>query len=118
VNRTPSTQSSKRWIVRGAAAGLSATILLFAFQEIPAEGHIWGWGDNQGGELRLGNHNKHLTPVRLPFSQVTAVPTSARAADVGRHFVVFRSRGATWMRPLQTVQVPPSAVAPARPGRL
>jgi alpha-tubulin suppressor-like RCC1 family protein len=190
VNRTPSTQSRTRWIVRWATAGLSATILLFAFQEIPAdaqslaahtptsgtvrhwgtffggastftpedmttspaslslpgsvaevatsnssqyallangsvyawglgnagqlgdgatgnsftqpvkvhfpagvkiaslptdvmpfdtglavdtEGHVWGWGDNQGGELCLGNHNKHLTPVRLPFSHVTAV---------------------------------------------
>jgi alpha-tubulin suppressor-like RCC1 family protein len=190
VNRTPSTQSSTRWIVRWAAAGLSATILLLAFQEIPADaqsraahaatsrtvrhwgtffggtntftpedmntspvsltlpgsvaevatsnssqyalltngsvyawglgnagqlgdgatgnsftkpvkvrfpagvkiaslpidvmpfdtglavdtkGHVWGWGDNQGGELCLGNHNKHLTPVRLPFSHVTAV---------------------------------------------
>jgi alpha-tubulin suppressor-like RCC1 family protein len=190
VNRTPSTHSSTRWIVRWAAAGLSATILLFAFQEIPADaqsraahaatsrtvrhwgtffggastftpedmttspaslslpglvaevatsnssqyalltngsvyawglgnagqlgdgatgnsftkpvkvrfpagvkiaslpvdvmpfdtalavdtkGRVWGWGDNQGGELCLGNHNKHLTPVRLPFSHVTAV---------------------------------------------
>jgi alpha-tubulin suppressor-like RCC1 family protein len=190
VNRTPSTQSSTRWIVRWAAAGLSATILLLAFQEIPADaqsraahaatsrtvlhwgtffggantftpedmttspaslslpgsvaevatsnssqyalltngsvyawglgnagqlgdgatgnsftapvkvrfpagvkiaslpidvmpfdtglavdtrGHVWGWGDNQGGELCLGNRNKHLTPVRLPFSHVTAV---------------------------------------------
>jgi alpha-tubulin suppressor-like RCC1 family protein len=187
VNRTPSTQSRTRWIVRWAAAGLSATILLLAFQEIPAaaqsraatsstvrhwgtffggtntftpedmttspasvslpgsvaevatsnssqyallsngsvyawglgnagqlgdgatgnsfttpvkvrfpagvkiaslptdvmpfdtalavdtKGHVWGWGDNQGGELCLGNHNKHLTPVRLPFSHVTAV---------------------------------------------
>jgi alpha-tubulin suppressor-like RCC1 family protein len=190
VNRTPSTQSSTRGIVRWAAAGLSATILLFAFQEIPADaqsraahaatsgtvrhwgtffggtdtfkpedmttspaslslpgpvaevatsnssqyalltngsvyawglgnagqlgdggtgnsftkpvkvrfpagvkiaslptdvmpfdtglavdtkGHVWGWGDNQGGELCLGNHNRHLTPVRLRFSHVTAV---------------------------------------------
>ena len=190
MNRTPSRQSRTRWIVRWAAAGLSATILLFAFQEIPAdaqsraahtpasgtvrhwgtffggastftpedmttspaslslpgsvaevatsnssqyallangsvyawglgnagqlgdgatgnsftqpvkvrfpagvkiaslptdvmpfdtglavdtEGHVWGWGDNQGGELCLGNHDKHLTPVRLPFSHVTAV---------------------------------------------
>jgi alpha-tubulin suppressor-like RCC1 family protein len=190
VNRTPSAHSSKRWIVRWAAAGLSATILLFAFQEIPADaqsraahpatsrtvrhwgtffggantftpedmttspaslslpgpvaevatsnssqyalltngsvyawglgnagqlgdgatgnsftkpvkvrfpagvriaslpidvmpfdtglavdtkGRVWGWGDNQGGELCLGNRQKHLTPVRLPFSHVTAV---------------------------------------------
>jgi alpha-tubulin suppressor-like RCC1 family protein len=190
VNRTPSTHSSTRWIVRWSAAGLSATILLLAFQEIPAaaqsrvaraatsstvkhwgtffggtntfkpedmtlspasvtlpgtvaevatsnssqyalltngsvyawglgnagqlgdgatansftepvrvrfpagvkiaslpidvmpfdtamavdtKGHVWGWGDNQGGELCLGNHNKHLTPVKLPFSHVTAV---------------------------------------------
>jgi alpha-tubulin suppressor-like RCC1 family protein len=190
VNRTPSTQGRKRWIVGWAAAGLSATILLVAVQEIPAvaqsraahaatsgtvrhwgtffggantftpedmttspaslslpgtvaqvatsnssqyalltngsvyawglgnagqlgdgatgnsftkpvrvrfpagvkiaslpidvmpfdtglavdtKGQVWGWGDNQGGELCLGNHNKHLTPVRLPFSHVTAV---------------------------------------------
>ena len=190
MNRTPSTHSSERWVVRWAAAGLSATILLLAFQEIPAaaqsraahaatsstvrhwgtffggantftpedmttspaslslpgpvaevatsnssqyalltngsvyawglgnagqlgdgatgnsftkpvkvrfpagvkiaslpidvmpfdtglavdtKGRVWGWGDNRGGELCLGNHNKHLTPVRLPFSHVTAV---------------------------------------------
>jgi alpha-tubulin suppressor-like RCC1 family protein len=190
VNRTPSTRSSARWIARGAAAGLSATILLLAFQEIPAaaqsrtahaatsstvrhwgtffggtstftpedmttspaslslpgpvaevatsnssqyalltngsvyawglgnagqlgdgatgnsftkpvkvrfpagvkiaslpidvmpfdtglavdtKGRVWGWGDNRGGELCLGNHNKHLMPVKLPFSHVTAV---------------------------------------------
>jgi alpha-tubulin suppressor-like RCC1 family protein len=190
MNRTPSTHSSERWIARWAAAGLSATILLLAFQEIPAaaqsratpavttgnvrhwgtffggastftpedmttspaslslpgsvaevatsnssqyalltngsvyawglgnagqlgdgatgnsfakpvkvrfpagvkiaslptdvmpfdtglavdtKGHVWGWGDNQGGELCLGNHNEHLTPARLPFSHVTAV---------------------------------------------
>ena len=40
---------------------------------VDTKGHVWGWGDNQGGELCLGNHNKHLTPVRLPFSHVTAV---------------------------------------------
>ena len=190
MNRTLSTHSSTRWIVRWAAPGLSATILLLAFQEIPAaaqpraahaatsrtvrhwgtffggantfkpedmtispvsvslpgrvaevatsnstqyalltngsvyawglgnagqlgdgattnsftkpvrvrfpagvkiaslptdampfdtglavgtKGHVWGWGDNQGGELCLGNHNKHLTPVELPFSHVTAI---------------------------------------------
>jgi alpha-tubulin suppressor-like RCC1 family protein len=40
---------------------------------VDTKGHVWGWGDNQGGELCLGNHQKHLTPVRLPFSHVTAV---------------------------------------------
>jgi alpha-tubulin suppressor-like RCC1 family protein len=40
---------------------------------VDTKGHIWGWGDNQGGELCLGNHKQHLTPVRLPFSHVTAV---------------------------------------------
>jgi alpha-tubulin suppressor-like RCC1 family protein len=40
---------------------------------VDTKGRVWGWGDNQGGELCLGNHNKHLTPVRLPFSHVTAV---------------------------------------------
>jgi alpha-tubulin suppressor-like RCC1 family protein len=40
---------------------------------VDTKGHVWGWGDNQGGELCLGNHNNHLTPVRLPFSHVTAV---------------------------------------------
>jgi alpha-tubulin suppressor-like RCC1 family protein len=206
VNRTPSRQSRTRWIVRWAAAGLSATILLFAFQEIPAdaqsraahtpasgtvrhwgtffggastftpedmttspaslslpgsvaevatsnssqyallangsvyawglgnagqlgdgatgnsftqpvkvrfpagvkiaslptdvmpfdtglavdtEGHVWGWGDNQGGELCLGNHDKHLTPVRLPFSHVTAV---AGAFD----HALYEASGQVW----------------------
>ena len=40
---------------------------------VDTKGHVWGWGDNQGGELCLGNHQKHLTPVRLPFSHVTAI---------------------------------------------
>ncbi len=40
---------------------------------VDTTGHVWGWGDNQGGELCLGHHNKHLTPVKLPFSHVTAV---------------------------------------------
>ncbi len=190
MNRSPSTHSGERWIVRWAAAGLSAMILLLAFQEIPADaqsraahavttrtvqhwgtffggantftpedmttspaslslpgsvaevatsnssqyalltngsvyawglgnagqlgdgatgnsftkpvrvrfpagvkiaflpidvmpfdtglavdtkGNVWGWGDNQGGELCLGNHQQYLKPVRLPFSRVTAV---------------------------------------------
>jgi alpha-tubulin suppressor-like RCC1 family protein len=208
VNRIPSTHSSLRWIVRGAAAaGLSAMGLLFAFQEIPAasaqswpaqaassstvkhwgtffgganplkpedtitspapvslpgrvaevassnsseyallsdgsvyawglgnagqlgdgatrnsftepvrvrfpaglkiaslpinvmpydtglavdtKGHVWGWGDNQGGELCMGNHHRYLTPVRLPFSHVTAV---AGAFDHS----LYEAKGRVW----------------------
>ena len=207
MNRTPSTHSSTRWIVRGAAAGLSAVGLLLAFQEIPAasaqsrpahaansstvkhwgtffgganalkpedtitspasvrlpgrvaevassnsseyalltdgsvyawglgnagqlgdgatknsftkpvrvrfparvkiaslpidvmpfdtglavdtKGHVWGWGDNQGGELCMGNHHRHLTPVRLPFSHVTAV---AGAFD----HALYDAKGQVW----------------------
>jgi alpha-tubulin suppressor-like RCC1 family protein len=40
---------------------------------VDTRGYVWGWGDNQGGELCLGNHEQDLTPVRLPFSHVTAV---------------------------------------------
>jgi alpha-tubulin suppressor-like RCC1 family protein len=207
VNRTPSTHSSTRWIVRGAVAGLSVMGLLLAFQEIPAasaqprpaqaassstvkhwgtffgganplkpedtitspasvrlpgrvaavassnsseyalltdgsvyawglgnagqlgdgatqnsftepvrvrfpagvkiaslpinvmpydtglavdtKGHVWGWGDNQGGELCLGNNHQHLTPVRLPFSDVTAV---AGAFD----HALYDAKGQVW----------------------
>jgi alpha-tubulin suppressor-like RCC1 family protein len=40
---------------------------------IDTTGHVWGWGANRGGELCLGNKNSHTTPVKLPFSHVTAV---------------------------------------------
>ena len=36
-------------------------------------GHVWGWGANQFGELCLGNHAAHTTPVMLPFSDVTTL---------------------------------------------
>ena len=56
---------------------------------VDAEGHVWGWGDNQGGELCLGNHQQYLTPVRLPFSHVTAV---AGAFD----HALYDARGRVW----------------------
>ena len=56
---------------------------------VDTKGHVWGWGDNQGGELCLGNHNQHLTPVRLPFSHVTAV---AGAFD----HALYDARGQVW----------------------
>jgi alpha-tubulin suppressor-like RCC1 family protein len=45
---------------------------------IDTRGHAWGWGANGSGDLCLGNSTEHRTPVRLPFSHVTAV---AGAAD-------------------------------------
>ena len=56
---------------------------------VDAEGHAWGWGDNQGGELCLGNHQQYLLPVRLPFSHVTAV---AGAFD----HALYDARGRVW----------------------
>ena len=56
---------------------------------VDTKGRVWGWGDNQGGELCRGNHNKHLTPVRLPFSHVTAV------AGAGAH-AVYDAKGQVW----------------------
>ncbi len=56
---------------------------------VDTEGHVWGWGDNQGGELCLGNHEQYLTPVRLPFSHVTAV---AGAFD----HALYDARGRVW----------------------
>jgi alpha-tubulin suppressor-like RCC1 family protein len=32
--------------------------------------HIWGWGDNKGGELCLGNTTMQPSPVQLPVSGV------------------------------------------------
>ena len=40
---------------------------------IDTTGHAWGWGNNGGGQLCLGNTRMYTTPVRLPLSGVTAV---------------------------------------------
>ncbi|HEY1916294.1 MAG TPA: hypothetical protein VGH27_12040 [Streptosporangiaceae bacterium] len=45
---------------------------------VDTTGHAWGWGLNLGGEFCLGNHDRQLTPVELPFTDVT---TLAGAAD-------------------------------------
>jgi Regulator of chromosome condensation (RCC1) repeat len=56
---------------------------------VDTKGNVWGWGDNQGGELCLGNHQQHLTPVRLPFSHVTVV---AGAFD----HALYDAKGQVW----------------------
>jgi alpha-tubulin suppressor-like RCC1 family protein len=40
---------------------------------VDTTGHVWAWGDNAGGEFCLGNADKHMTPVELPFSHVTTL---------------------------------------------
>jgi alpha-tubulin suppressor-like RCC1 family protein len=47
---------------------------------VDTTGHVWGWGINGGGELCLGNTSKYLTPVRLPFSLVSAVAGASNHA--------------------------------------
>ena len=39
---------------------------------IDTTGHVWGWGDNFGDELCLGNRRSYATPVELPLSHVTS----------------------------------------------
>lgn len=48
---------------------------------VDTQGHVWGWGDNSAGQLCLGTSHHYLTPVELPFSDVTAV------AGAGLHAV-------------------------------
>jgi len=40
---------------------------------IDTKGHAWGWGNNAYGQLCLGNTTKQGSPVKLPFSGVTAI---------------------------------------------
>src|SRR6202034_2490581 len=88
VNRTPSTRSSTRWIVRWAAAGLSATILLFAFQEIPADAQsraahvatsktVKHWGTFFGGSSTFPPEDMTSPPASLTLrGRVAEVATS------------------------------------------
>jgi alpha-tubulin suppressor-like RCC1 family protein len=56
---------------------------------VDTAGRVWGWGDNQGGELCLGNHTMRLAPVKLPFAHVSAV---AGAFD----HALYDARGRVW----------------------
>ncbi len=44
---------------------------------VDTSGHAWGWGDDAIGELCLGTTRIQGTPVRLPFSGVTAMSGAA-----------------------------------------
>jgi alpha-tubulin suppressor-like RCC1 family protein len=47
---------------------------------VDTTGRVWGWGDNYGGELCLGNTRTYTTPVKLPFSKVTALAGASNHA--------------------------------------
>ncbi len=40
---------------------------------VDTSGNVWGWGNNGGGELCLGNTKLYASPVQLPLSHVTAL---------------------------------------------
>ncbi len=56
---------------------------------VDTTGHVWGWGENGGGELCLGSGADYATPVRLPFASVTAVAGASNHA-------VYDSGGKVW----------------------
>ena len=47
---------------------------------VDTHGNVWGWGDNGGGELCRGNTTEYSTPVRLPFTGVTALAGASNHA--------------------------------------
>jgi alpha-tubulin suppressor-like RCC1 family protein len=56
---------------------------------VDTTGHVWGWGENGGGELCLGNTTDYLTPVRLPFSLVSAVAGASNHASYDSDGTVY-----------------------------
>lgn len=56
---------------------------------VDTTGHVWGWGENGGGELCTGSATRYLTPVRLPFGVVTAVAGASNHA-------LYDSGGTVW----------------------
>jgi alpha-tubulin suppressor-like RCC1 family protein len=47
---------------------------------VDTTGRVWGWGENYGGELCLGNTRTYATPVKLPFSKVTTLAGASNHA--------------------------------------
>ncbi len=56
---------------------------------VDTTGHVWGWGENGFGDLCLGTTHYYLTPVRLPFSLVTAVAGASNHALFDSNGAVF-----------------------------
>ena len=47
---------------------------------VNTRGNVWGWGDNGGGELCLGNTTEYAAPVELPLAGVTALAGASNHA--------------------------------------
>lgn len=47
---------------------------------VDTRGRAWGWGHDHGGQLCLGNRKPFYEPVRLPFSDVTALAGASNHA--------------------------------------
>jgi alpha-tubulin suppressor-like RCC1 family protein len=47
---------------------------------VDTTGHVWGWGMNGGGELCLGNRQIYLSPVELPFANVSTLAGASNHA--------------------------------------
>ena len=56
---------------------------------VDTTGRVWGWGDNYGGELCLGNTKTYTRPVKLPFTNVTTLAGASNHA-------VYDSRGTVY----------------------
>jgi alpha-tubulin suppressor-like RCC1 family protein len=56
---------------------------------VDTRGHAWAWGVNTGGEFCTGNDKEYLTPVELPFSDVTML------AGADAH-ALYVSHGSVW----------------------
>jgi alpha-tubulin suppressor-like RCC1 family protein len=56
---------------------------------VDTSGRVWGWGENGGGELCLGNTKTYRTPVELPFADVTAVAGASNHAQYDAHGILY-----------------------------
>jgi len=56
---------------------------------VDTSGHVWGWGLNSFGQLCLGNRTAHAIPVKLPFSDVTALAGAGVHALYDAHGRVY-----------------------------
>jgi alpha-tubulin suppressor-like RCC1 family protein len=56
---------------------------------VDTTGHVWGWGQNRGGELCLGSTRMYRTPVRLPLSHVSTLAGASNHALYDAHGIVY-----------------------------